>query len=123
MGHGMHRLVWTTDHTDLVSTTDHTDLFRPRITTDLFRPRITQSTRIREPLLVRLLDQREIRLADQFSTEIDDGVARALDVDRAADQVHEAGAQGHEIGGDVGILVAERARMNAGDEEAGQLEE
>src|SRR5205823_636977 len=51
-----------------------------------------------------------------------DDVAGGLDVDRPVHHRHQLLSERHEIGRDVGILVAVRPRMHAGNEEPRELE-
>ena len=57
--------------------------------------------------------------SEQVAAEPDDDVARGLDVHGPFDHRHELLAQRHQVGRDVGILVAQRSRVDAGDEEPG----
>src|SRR5439155_20029691 len=70
----------------------------------------------------RLLEQREIGLAEQIAAKQDDDVARRLNVHRPVHDSHQRAAEPCEIGSDVGIVVTEWPRMHAGNEEAADLE-
>src|SRR4051794_11619957 len=66
-------------------------------------------------------EQGEVWLSHQVLAQVEDPVGGGLDVDGTAHHPDEGVAQGHEVGGDVRVLLAHGLRVHAGDEEAVQL--
>ena len=62
-------------------------------------------------------------LVQQIAAKLDHDLPRRLDVDRPLHHVHQLLSQRHQVGRDVGIVVAQRPRVDAGDEVAARLEE
>src|SRR6476619_774431 len=70
-----------------------------------------------------LVDDDQVELPADFPAKIHHNVARPLNVDGTLHHRHEPFSERHEIGRDVGILVAERTGMNARHPEPGGLVE
>src|SRR2546428_11700286 len=73
--------------------------------------------------LVRLPAEYQIRLIEEIAANLYDNVPRGLDVDGTPDHGHQLLAQRHQVGRDVGVVLADGSRMNARHEESLQLEQ
>src|SRR5439155_5586616 len=73
--------------------------------------------------LVRFPAEYQIRLIEESASKLYDNVPRGLDVHGTLHHGHQSRAERNQVWRDVGILVADRSRMDAWDEKSRQLEQ